>query len=281
MSRTESHTKIKKITLIVSLSVLVLIGSIAAFLTSTDSAKNNFKIGEVDLDISEEFTEGQKLAAGQKITKQPYVENTGTVPQLFFVEVSVPVMNATFLDSSGQRIAPDGVDTATAKAADYKQNGEIYNLLAENAHKGYVVQPTTISEDVTKNWELSYNTNNTTSGNESAGWIYLEQTETNREYTGVSGMRDGTYNTYLFGYTAFVEPGEQTNPLFDKLQLRSIVDADIDGDTLTQVQISAYTIQADSLDISGLTGNGSLEEQYKKEDLEKIYAVIENKESGS
>ena len=94
------QSNFKKTLSIVSLAVLVLIGSTTAFLTSTDTVNNWFKVAEVNLDIEEKFDEDEKLSAGQIITKQPWVKNTGTVNEIFFVEVSVPCMEATFLDSN-------------------------------------------------------------------------------------------------------------------------------------------------------------------------------------
>ena len=268
-----SQSKTKKIALAISTCVLVLIGMSTAFLTSKDTANNWFNIAKVDLDIEEEFDENQKLSAGQIITKQPWIKNTGTVNELFFVEISVPCMQATFLDSDGQRIVPDSVMLSTPpKAEEYLQMQEIYNLIATGTpSKNYIIQPVT-TDNITKNWELSYNQ----STDSSAGWVYLKQTESQKEYKKIQGMRDGIYNTYLLGYSAWVAPDKTTIPIFDKLQLRSIIDADIDDNTIGQIQLNAYTIQADELNLSGLSGNGATM-QYSQSDLEKIYQILDNK----
>ncbi|MBR1384926.1 MAG: hypothetical protein IJ555_14140 [Ruminococcus sp.] len=264
------RSKFKKLAVISSLCVLVLIGAAAAFLTSTDIADNWFTVAKVDLDIEENFDEDEKLSAGQIITKQPWVRNTGTVNELFFVEIYVPCMEATFLDSAGQRILPDGKNAATATAADYLQTCEIFNLLAAQ-NKAYIVQPETV-DGVTKNWEISYNQ----STGAAPGWVFLED-EGETQVTKVQGMMDGTYHKYLLGYSAWVEPDAVTVPIFDQLQLRSIIDADIESGTIGQVQLNAYTIQADELSLSGLTGNGA-SQQYTKTDLKIIYKIIENKQ---
>ncbi len=267
------QSKIKRTVLIASLAVLVLIGSTAAFLTSTDTVDNWFEVGKVDLNIEEKFDEDEKLAAGQIITKQPWVKNTGTVNELFFVEVSVPCMEATFLTSNGQRIIPDNV--TPEKASDYLQMNEIYNLLADGTPaKEYISKPVTVN-DVTTNWELSFNQNTASS----AGWVYLFQTEEQEQKINVSGMQDGVYNTYLLGYSAWVAPNQKTVPVFDKLQLRSIINLDVESDTIGQVQVNAYTIQADALNLTGLEGEGTAKKPYTKEDLEKIYQIIQNKQN--
>ncbi len=266
------QSNFKKTLSIVSLAVLVLIGSATAFLTSTDTVNNWFKVAKVNLDIEEKFDENKKLSAGQIITKQPWVKNTGTVNELFFVEVSVPCMEATFLDSSGQRITPDGVTATTAD--EYLQTQQIYNLIADT-EKDYIITPTQTGDDITKNWEFSYRKNTTSS----AGWVYLKQTESQKEYKKVQGMQDGIYDTYLLGYSAWVAPNKTTVPIFDKLQLRSIIDADIDSGTIGQVQLNAYTIQANELNIAGLSGNGTVASPYSQDDLTKIYQIITNKQT--
>ncbi|MBQ8920871.1 MAG: hypothetical protein IJ060_01755 [Oscillospiraceae bacterium] len=266
---------IKRIALAAGIGVTVLIGATAAFLTSRDDADNRFTVGKVNLKIEEEFDENRKLSAGQIITKQPWIKNTGTVRELFFAEVYVPCMEATFLDSDGQRIQPEGVTLSDPPlASEYLQTQQIYNLLANGEPgKGYITEPLTES-GVTVNWELSYNQNTANS----PGWVYLNRTE-RKTVTKVQGMKDGIYDVYLLGYSAWVEPDVVTVPIFDQLQLRSIVDADIEGGTIAQVQINADTVQADHLGITGLTGEGTADAPYTLADLNAIYTIIENKDS--
>ena len=259
--------KLKKGAFIASLAAIVIVGTTAAFLTSSDSADNSFEIAEVELVISESFKPDQVLAAGQIIQKEPYVKNTGSVPQIFFVEVSVPCMKTTLLDKDGKRIAPNG--KTISSNADYKQLAEIFDLLTKD-NNDPTVWP---SEKDSKYGQFSYIDPNSTS----AGWVYLKQTESEKVYANKSGYMDGTYNTYLFGYSAFVEPDSQTVPIFTDLRLRSMVDEDITGDTVSQVTIRAYTVQKDSLEIA-LENKGTKESQYDKTDLEKLYNVISNKE---
>ena len=182
-------------------------------------------------------------------------------------------MEATFLTSDGQRIIPNNV--TPNKASDYLQTNEIYNLLADGTpQKAYISQPVTVN-DVTTNWELPFNQNTASS----AGWVYLSQTEEQKQKVNVSGMQDGIYNTYLLGYSAWVAPNQKTVPVFDKLQLRSIINLDIESDTIGQVQINAYTIQADALNLTGLTGEGTAKNPYTQADLNKIYQIVQNKQN--
>ncbi|MCR4646068.1 MAG: SipW-dependent-type signal peptide-containing protein [Oscillospiraceae bacterium] len=261
-------SKLKTSALLISLAALAVIGGTAAFLTSSDMAANQFTVGKVDLKIEEKFDDEKTLAAGEKIQKQPWVKNTGTVDQLFFVELYVPCMEVTFLDTNGQRIAPEG--TTPQNAAEYRQMGEIFDLIAEgDPEKAYLTSP---DASLLQNYELSYNTGTASD----AGWIYLEQTQTAVTFQSKSGFQDGTYNAYLFGYSGTVGAGHKTIPLFDELRLRSFIDAEADPEALSQVSVVAYTLQADELDVSGLTGNGKTA-LYTNDDLRKIFTICHNK----
>lgn len=267
------RANIKRAALIASAAALVLIGSTAAFLTSSDKGDNRFTVGKVDLTLDESsYTDDQKLSAGQIIDKNPTVSNTGNVRELFFVEVTVPCMEATFLYNDGTRIPPANIPTDPA-AADYRQLGEIYNLLADGGTGG-TYKENAISPPENTNWEISYNSGTP----DQEGWLFIDKTD-KKIYDKVPGFRNGYYSTYVFGYNAWVEPGDSTVPVFDKLQLRSIVDADIPGGTLTQVQVNAYSIQADALNVQTGDRNGSQGSYYTDADVREIYKIIENKKN--
>ena len=266
-------SKMKKPAFIVSLALLAIIGSSAAFLTSHDYADNTFYVAKVDLTIEENFDENKTLSAGEMIQKQPWVKNTGNVDQLFFVEVYVPCMETTLLDSAGQRITPSGFGGTPQTADDYRQTTELFNLLADGTPtKAYITKPT-VNNDVTQNLEFSYNKGSTTA----SGWYYMRQTQNQVIFHNKQGFQDGTYNAYLFGYNTAVVAGKNTIPIFDNLQLRSMIDAEIDSELISQVTITAYTIQANELNITGLTGDGTVTTPYTESDLEHIYQVYENK----
>lgn len=263
--------KLKKRAFIASLAAIVIVGTTAAFLTSTDTADNSFEIAEVNLEISESFKEDQILSAGQIIQKEPYVKNTGTVEQIFFVEVSVPCMETTLVNDHGQRIAPKGTTTISSNA-DYKQLAEIFDLLADGNN---VV--THEDDPDPKYGEIHYNAR-TDTPSATAGWVYLGQTGKEEKFENKEDFLDGTYNTYLFGYTAWVEPDEVTRPVFDKLRLRSMVDAEITSGTIGQVTVTAYTIQKSDLNVEGVSeADGTAEKPYTKEQLEKLSKIIDNK----
>ena len=183
--------------------------------------------------------------------------------------VSVPCMETTLVDENGQRIVPTG-KSGTLTAADYKQLAEIFDLLSTSETDKKAVVPHEPTD--TKYASIQYNT-----GGSAGGWVYLKQTESEQEYKGVNGYMDGKYNTYLFGYSTWVEPDSSTIPVFDKLRLRSMVDGDLTDKTVGQVTVRAYTIQQEDLK-TDVTHEGTAASPYNINDLTALYGIIENKE---
>lgn len=66
-----------------------------AYLTATDSVVNEFKVGENEIEIVEEFKPPEKLEPGMSFDKMPSVKNTGGLP--CFVRI-----RADFSDSEAE-----------------------------------------------------------------------------------------------------------------------------------------------------------------------------------
>ena len=67
-----------------------------AYLIANDSKVNEFRVGENDIEIVEEFTAPPELKPGANITKKPSVHNTGNLP--CFVR-----MRVDFSDSEAEK----------------------------------------------------------------------------------------------------------------------------------------------------------------------------------
>ena len=93
--------KKKAIAVSVVLLLVLLIGGLLAYFTSTDSVQNVFTIGDgVSIAISEVWNEndGLNLRPGAVVTKAPSVQNTSTTePAYVFVEVIVPCYGSSGL----------------------------------------------------------------------------------------------------------------------------------------------------------------------------------------
>ena len=87
--------KILALCLILALAVTAIGGATLAYFTDTDDAKNEFTVGNVDIDLTEPNwdkegggeDEGEEVYPGEALAKDPTVENIGENP--CFVRVSV------------------------------------------------------------------------------------------------------------------------------------------------------------------------------------------------
>ena len=86
--------KKKTIAVAIVLALLLLIGGMLAYLTDTDTATNEFTIGDdVEISLSETWTpaDGLGIHPGAKITKAPSIVNDSeTTPAYVFAEIIVP-----------------------------------------------------------------------------------------------------------------------------------------------------------------------------------------------
>ena len=92
-------------------------------------------------------------------------------------------------------------------------------------------------------------------------WIELTDKESGTDY-------QDTVRTYIFGYKKALEHSEQTDVLFDKVQLKNIIENEILRDSKLHIDVQAIGIQADYLEKDYPKENLSTEE------LSEIYDYI-------
>lgn len=67
------------------------------------------------------------------------------------------------------------------------------------------------------------------------------------ELTSTEGEATATERTYVFGYNAAVEANHSTNPLFEKIQLKNVLENEITTGEAKNIKIDTYAIQADNI----------------------------------
>ena len=82
----------RKLVLILSLvlSLALATGGTLAYLTDRDSAANVFTIGNVDIDLNEDFDQGAELIPGVDIEKEATITNTGKNDAWVWATVAIP-----------------------------------------------------------------------------------------------------------------------------------------------------------------------------------------------
>jgi len=69
---------------------ILAVGGTLAYFTSEDSAENVFTMGNVKIEVVEEFEQNSELAPGLKINKDVWVKNTGSKPAYVRVHLAFP-----------------------------------------------------------------------------------------------------------------------------------------------------------------------------------------------
>ncbi|MBR3786554.1 MAG: hypothetical protein IKJ77_09125 [Firmicutes bacterium] len=75
---------------VVALIGIIAVGGMLAYLSDKDGEANVFTVGNVDIDLTEEFAQGSPLKPGVTVKKIPTVKNTGKDPAWVWTTVAVP-----------------------------------------------------------------------------------------------------------------------------------------------------------------------------------------------
>ena len=84
--------KVLAMVLALCLAMAMGVGATLAYLKSTDSAVNTFTVGNVAIDLQEEFKQDSKLLPGIDVQKQIKVKNTGTEEAYVRIHMAIPQM---------------------------------------------------------------------------------------------------------------------------------------------------------------------------------------------
>lgn len=87
---------------------VLLVGSSVAYLTDYDSAKNEFTVGKVDIDLKEPDwvpEDHTKIEPGDDIKKNPQIKNNGVNDAFVYLQVSIPKDTVITSDAQGNRLA--------------------------------------------------------------------------------------------------------------------------------------------------------------------------------
>ncbi len=82
----------------------------------------------------------------------------------------------------------------------------------------------------------------------------------------------GVPSRYVFGYKDILEKGETTTPLFEKVQLKNIIENEVTPGAALEIKVDAFAIQASNILENGTDLSGEINET----DLEKIYDIFMN-----
>ena len=245
--------RLRQTAVILSAAALLAVGGIMAYFTDTDMRENVVTVGsvKVQLDEGDNYVDSQTAVPGTVIEKAPKLTNKGNNNEYVFLKVEVPKENVTLLYEKSDDPDNEG------KIKLEKSRQQIFKLIADGT--GTAAVPAAEGKDVV----FDYHGNTETSD----GWVLLTE---KCDFTGTAK------DVYVFGYSRMLTPvgdTSSTKTLFDKVQLKSIIDGEIPGSTAEKITVTGYAIQDRNLDVEGL----SADTDPTAEQLTAIYGIVERK----
>lgn len=217
-------------------------GGTMAYLTDIDQETNTFTVGNVEVDLTEPDYPGnesenvENLVPNQEVIKNPQVSNTGVNEALVFMTVTVPVKEVTVTAADGTK--------GTKGVTDLFWFKDENDTLADAANK----------------WD--------------DGWIHLTEKEYFTDSTGSEAddldAAAGGSHTYVFAYKSAIANGDATTALFDKVQLKNVIENEVTAGEAQNIVVKAYAIQAGEIVESG---NTDLAETIDETNMGKIYDI--------
>lgn len=239
--------KLKNI-LFISVCVMLLVGisvgGTLAYLTAHDSEVNVFTVGDVAIDLTEDFQQGATLTPGVGIEKTPTITNTGTNDAWVWLEWAIPSALLNY-------------DAATGVTKDNVIHTNYMSYTADNGKALTITQ-----EDVDRGIAAGYFPAGTTADYIRGGayWLMSKQFD-HIKTTQIDGVE---YTVAVYLYNKALEQGESTLPGIWQVYMDSRVDIDPNGDwhfvkdgTVTdldwnstadgapKIHVTAYAVQAE------------------------------------
>ena len=221
----------------------IAVGATSAYMVDHGAKTNTFSVGEVQIQQSEPgfLKNTNPLQPNEEVTKDPQIENIGKSDAIVFMVVELPVEEVTLVDAEdGTRGTKEATDLFWFKASETEAS----------AHAN------------------SWNDTN---------WTKLESKSSVSDTAGEASV-------YVFAYDQILkaQSGAEsiTDPLFNKIQLKSFLEGEIASNAAQMINIKTYAIQASEI----LSGGADLTDDFADGDasvetLEEIYEIFINQTS--
>lgn len=212
---------VRSFVVILSLAVLVVIGSTVAYFSSKDESSNRFVVGRFDITLTEtrwDPDSGKDVVPGDELEKNPQVTNNESINGYIFLRVTVPC-DTQMVDRD------DGTPLGTASTS-----VPMYKFMVKDGDNYLVDSTFTAAQEVHSHWHLVPG--------------YPKRNVAEAQYVYVYSYSDGSALTPLL-------EGETTGPLFDKLQLWNFNES-FNPEQSHSVLVEALGVQAN---LPGYTAN--------------------------
>jgi len=213
-------------------------GGTFAYLTDNEGAVNTFTVGKVQVDLTEPGFPGNDSDTVKDLVPN---EEVAKDPK-----VTNTGVNAALVFMTVEVPVRDVTLAASDGTKGEKGPTELFWFKREDDTQGTFAN--------------NFNTDS---------WLQLTDKETH-------GTTDNSTTTYVFAHKTAVLADGETAPLFDKIQLKNILENQVTPGTAQDVKVKTYAIQASEI----LEGDADLSDSLTAESLNKIYDIY-LKQSGS
>lgn len=246
-------------------------GGSLAYLTDRDSEANVFTVGDVRIELSEDFEQGAKLTPGVNIEKAPLIKNTGINDAWVWMEFAIPAaldtvsLNGTAQGSSDNVVHWNYLGATSETYANIDRIQKAFNegKLTQDMFPAGVNNCVDFILSNGATWDFDNKLVNGTTNMRTAKIADGKELAASD-----NGYADATkYNVYVIPYNKALEPGETTLPGIVNVYLDKHVDIDTEGNWYKVeagvatdlgwntnnngapiIYVSAYGIQADGFE---------------------------------
>lgn len=199
--------KILALCLCIAMLAVAIVGGTLAYFTDTDDATNTFTVGNIAIDLVENFEQDSELMPGIDVKKEVYINNTGDNNAYVWYEYLIPAE----LDST------DG-STGTNNVLHVNAYGRTWDAYRENSN--YWAEGQTAALPVEQTWDHDPDV-------ELAGLVGPQG------FIGTETIDGIEYNKYVVLYHGIVAPNAGTSIAMSKVYLDPKVDATVENGVTT------------------------------------------------
>ena len=209
------------------------IGGTIAYMTDNESVTNTFTVGKIDVDLTEPSYPGNDSPDVKDLVPNQEVQKDPKVTNVG-VNDAIVFMSVEVPVKDVTLVKADGTKGA-------KEKTELFWLKDASDTQG------------------------TYANHFSDQWMELTS-------KGEKDLTAGDTNTYVFAYKTAVAKDAATDSLFDKIQLKNVIEGEVTAGEAQNVVVNTYAIQASEV----LEGNTDLTDALSEENLSKIYDIYFN-----
>lgn len=211
-------TKILAIVLLLSATAAASVAGTLAYLTDRDSKANVFTVGNVQIQMNEDFQNGAELIPGVEIEKKPTITNIGDNDAWVWFEFAIPSALDNFVQGTEQGSNENVIhwNPKGATTEGYVTDTRVQDAIASGFFGE--MDTTNLTAQYINDNHMHWNVFNSIADGVNA---YPKEIEVDGKII--------PYNVYVLLYNKALEPGETTLPNIEKVFLDARVDIDPDG----------------------------------------------------